>query len=67
MPLSLSRTAPEAVAAACVCALLVVLEAGVVSRSGIGLAIVASGILAPMPAGLLWAYRAGRRWAACAL
>ncbi|MGE7439925.1 hypothetical protein [Kitasatospora sp. NPDC001175] len=68
MPLSLLRPAPEAVAAACVGALLLVLDAGVVSRSRIGLAVVASGVLALVTAaGSLPAYRAGRRWTACAL
>ncbi|MFB7669190.1 sensor histidine kinase [Kitasatospora sp. NPDC056138] len=68
MPLSLLRPAPEAVAAACVGALLLALDAGVVSRSRIGLAVVASGVLALVTAaGSLPAYRAGRRWTACAL
>ncbi|WP_084725822.1 sensor histidine kinase [Streptacidiphilus melanogenes] len=68
MPLTLLRRAPETVAAAFVGAVLMVLDAGVVSRSRIGLAVVASGALAlATAAGSMSAYRSGRQAMACAL
>ncbi|MFI9809528.1 sensor histidine kinase [Streptomyces sp. NPDC052301] len=60
--------APEALAVACVCTLLLVIDAGVVSRTEIGLAVVASGALVlGAAAAVLPAYRAGRQWTACAM
>ncbi|MEV7864594.1 histidine kinase [Streptomyces sp. NPDC088124] len=68
MPPSLPRPAPEAVAVAGVCALPVVLDTGVVSRSDVGLAVVASGVLAlGAAAAVPAAYRAGRQWTVCVL
>ncbi|MFJ3231256.1 sensor histidine kinase [Streptomyces sp. NPDC086787] len=62
------RPTREALAAAGVCAVLLVIDAGVVSRTGVGLAVVASGALAlGTAAGVLPAYRAGRQWTACAM
>ncbi|ANP52363.1 signal transduction histidine kinase [Streptomyces griseochromogenes] len=65
---SLRWPAREALAAACACALLLVIDAGVVSRTYVGLAVVASGALAlGTVIAVLLAYRAGRQWTACAM
>lgn len=52
----------------CLCALLVLLDASVVSFSYVGLAVVASGVVAlGAAAAQLRLYRFGRQWTACAL
>ncbi|MCQ4045145.1 sensor histidine kinase [Streptantibioticus rubrisoli] len=68
MPRSLPIPSPEAIAVLCLCALLVLLDASVVSFSYVGLAVVASGVVAlGAAAAQLRLYRFGRQWTACAL
>ncbi|MGW1836079.1 sensor histidine kinase [Streptomyces sp. NPDC002067] len=62
------RPTRETAAAACACVLAFVLDAGVVSRSGVGAAVLAGGVLAlGAVAVALSAYRSGRTWQVCAL
>ncbi|MFI1760839.1 sensor histidine kinase [Streptomyces sp. NPDC020800] len=66
--LTARRPPHEALAAVCLCALLLVIDAGVVSRTSVGLVVVASGALSLGTAvAVLPAYRAGRQWTACAM
>ncbi|MGA5817752.1 sensor histidine kinase [Kitasatospora sp. NPDC094028] len=68
MPRSLPRPSPGTVAAWCLSALLVLLDASVVSFSYVGLAVVASGVMAlGAAAAQLRLYRFGRHWTAGAL
>ncbi|MDF3293255.1 sensor histidine kinase [Streptomyces silvisoli] len=68
MPRSLPLPSTEAVAVLCLCALLVLLDASVVSFSYVGLAVVTSGVMAlGAAAAQLRLYRFGRQWTACAL
>ncbi|MFB8182178.1 sensor histidine kinase [Streptomyces sp. NPDC055966] len=62
------RSAPGSLAMAGPCALLLLLDGAVVSRSGLGAAFLASGaVVSGLAAGTLYAYRTGREWPAAAL
>ncbi|ANZ20164.1 histidine kinase [Streptomyces noursei] len=68
MPRPIPRPSPGTVAALCLSALLVLLDASVVSFSYVGLAVVASGVMAlGAAAAQLRLYRFGRQWTAGAL
>ncbi|MEU3708544.1 sensor histidine kinase [Streptomyces catenulae] len=65
MSVPFPRASREAVAVACVCLVLLVLDAGVVSRSAVGATVLACGVLSlGAVAPTLAAYRAGRAWTA---